>query len=255
MKSMTKLKEIPWLRLTIEGAAIIASILLAFAIDAWWQGRGEEHREQKILVALLDDFERSKANILEGRIFHTEVQQSNQKLLQAVATGENSLTNEEIRRLVGDLGWWDSQSYFSTGALNSLVFGGELSLIKDDELRQLLADWPSQIERAVSLQRQDYDFYLNVWMPFLRANAYLPQWAAIGTPKPGQSEAILAAIDLNLEGSWNSTEMVESREFQNILVQKYWIQYDVLLAFDVLEELIGQTIRRIEGNLQGSAMP
>ena len=38
-------REIPWTTLFIEGVAIVVSILLAFAIDAWWdqrKGRAEE---------------------------------------------------------------------------------------------------------------------------------------------------------------------------------------------------------------------
>ncbi len=31
--------DIAWRRLLIEGTAIVLSILLAFAIDAWWQDR------------------------------------------------------------------------------------------------------------------------------------------------------------------------------------------------------------------------
>jgi len=32
-------EKIPWKRLVLEATAIVASILLAFAIDAWWDER------------------------------------------------------------------------------------------------------------------------------------------------------------------------------------------------------------------------
>ena len=48
---------VPWLRRTIEVVAIIASILIAFAIDAWWQGRLEEDEVEQILVSLQREFE------------------------------------------------------------------------------------------------------------------------------------------------------------------------------------------------------
>ena len=41
---MSDTREIPWKRLVVEGAAIVASILLAFAIDAWWQDRSDQLR-------------------------------------------------------------------------------------------------------------------------------------------------------------------------------------------------------------------
>ena len=38
---MAKSEDIPWKRLTAEAIAIVASILLAFWIDAWWEQRVE----------------------------------------------------------------------------------------------------------------------------------------------------------------------------------------------------------------------
>lgn len=41
----------------LEGAVIVFSILLAFAIDAWWAEVGERKEEQLALVGLNADFE------------------------------------------------------------------------------------------------------------------------------------------------------------------------------------------------------
>jgi len=239
-------ENIPWKRITVEAAAIVSSILLAFAIDAWWQGKVEDRREHEVLIALSDSFSQSRANIQKAKDFHLAVQLSNTKLLKAITSEEVTLTNDEIERLVADLGWWDSRSHFSTGALNSLVFGGELSIIQDDVLRQLLADWPSQIAHVDSVRGQDYDFFLNVLMPFLRKNSYLPRMATLGTPMPGQSEVVSALIDLQIDESRSYAEMIAMEEFHNILVQKWWIQFDMLNAIEETESLIDQTIHQIE---------
>lgn len=45
----TDSKEIPWKRIGIEATAIVASILLAFAIDAWWE---ESQNQQDIRLSL-----------------------------------------------------------------------------------------------------------------------------------------------------------------------------------------------------------
>jgi hypothetical protein len=249
MMLMGKSGEIPWRRLSMEAAAIVASILLAFAIDAWWQEHVEDQREREVLIALLSDFENSKAEINDWRNFHLAVQKSDTKLLRAITSDEVLLTNDEIGRLLSDLSWWDPKSHFTTGALNSLIYGGELSVIQDDALRRLLADWPVQIETVALQQRQDYDFFLNVWMPFLRTNSNLLQMAAAGTTMPGRPVDITAAIDLHLEGTWSHSDMVANKEFHNILVQKSWIQFDILRAFDEADVLLDETILLIESRL------
>ncbi|MDJ0940551.1 MAG: hypothetical protein QNJ00_12400 [Woeseiaceae bacterium] len=53
---MLRTSEIPWLRILAEGTAIVVSILLAFAIDAWWQERTEADQERAQLEALLAEF-------------------------------------------------------------------------------------------------------------------------------------------------------------------------------------------------------
>jgi len=48
-------KEIPWIRIFAEGGAIVVSILLAFAIDAWWEDRRDASRQRTQLESLLGE--------------------------------------------------------------------------------------------------------------------------------------------------------------------------------------------------------
>ena len=246
---MPKSDEIPWKRLFVEGAAIVASILLAFAIDAWWETQVERQSEREILLALLDDFEKSKANIIDWRNFHLAVKESNTRLLEATTSSNVTLSNQEIDGLLNDLSWWDPEQHFTTGALNSAIYGAELSVIEDDSLRRLLADWPSQIEYVANVQNQDYMFFLNVWSPFLRENGYLLQLAAYNSSMPGRPDTISMVTNLQIETYRSHSTMIASDEFQNTLVQKSGIQFDILYAFDEVEVLLDQTIQKIESNL------
>ena len=54
---MSEYERIPWTRLYIEAAAIVASILLAFAIDAWWADRLERREMVLVLDRLSAEFE------------------------------------------------------------------------------------------------------------------------------------------------------------------------------------------------------
>jgi len=50
---MNETQTIPWKRISVEAVAIVASILLAFAIDAWW----DDFRQQRLSQTLLTDLE------------------------------------------------------------------------------------------------------------------------------------------------------------------------------------------------------
>ena len=60
-------KQIPWLRVFVEGVVIVGSILLAFGLQAWWDGQVDRQTELTILgelhTALSSDLE-----VLEGRL-------------------------------------------------------------------------------------------------------------------------------------------------------------------------------------------
>ena len=56
-----------WRRLFAEGAVIVASILLAFAIDAWWDGRQQRAAEREALAGLTVDFEANAGRLLHAR--------------------------------------------------------------------------------------------------------------------------------------------------------------------------------------------
>jgi len=52
---LTNKQMIQWKRISVEAAAIVASILLAFAIDAWWAEQAEERDEHESLALIHRD--------------------------------------------------------------------------------------------------------------------------------------------------------------------------------------------------------
>ena len=57
---MTENQKLPWKRLAAEAIAIVASILLAFAIDAAWDERNERMEEKEVLRSLQLEFEANR---------------------------------------------------------------------------------------------------------------------------------------------------------------------------------------------------
>ena len=54
--------KVSWLRISGEGAVIVGSILLAFAIDAAWERSQERGQEIRVLETLLTEFETNRGN-------------------------------------------------------------------------------------------------------------------------------------------------------------------------------------------------
>ena len=247
---MEQIRQLPWLRIAAEGTAIVISILLAFSIEAWWQTRSETDQERELLQALLDDFKATKDEIQDWRQFHLAVEKSTKALLDATLSGDASLTQADLRKLLSDLTWFDSESHFATGALNSTVNGGDLPKIQNQTLRRAIADWPTRIANAETIQRQDYEFFTQVLTPFLRAHTHLPLLAAENTARPGDPNTVFPRVMALSADEFRLEKILDAEGFQNILMQKTWIQFDILRQIDEVEVFLDQTIAVLSEELQ-----
>lgn len=142
---MRSVRELPWPRIVAESVVIVASILLAFAIDAWWQNRGERSQERELLLDLKRDFEASQAHLDDWLAGNRRVQQGTTRFLdalQAQALGDSF--EVPLEWLVAAIG---TPTYSPTDAtLVAAAASGRLDLLRDEDLRQALAEWRQQFE-------------------------------------------------------------------------------------------------------------
>ena len=82
---MNNRQSIPWGRILAEGAAIVVSILLAFAIDAWWDNRKERFEEHQILLGLEAEFSDLRDRLDQWAQFNQEGGEAIEQLLNAPA--------------------------------------------------------------------------------------------------------------------------------------------------------------------------
>jgi hypothetical protein len=154
--------------------------------------------------------------------------------------------SDSLDTLLGVLSWWGGASTFETGTLDAVVFGGQLPLIEDRELRSRIAVWPRLLDDLAAIEAQDYDTYQTVWMPFLREHAYLPQISNAIRFRPGHPDATAAPPVPALQAKVDHRSLLGSRAFQNTLLQKSWVQEDVLGRYPDLEMQMRDFIAALE---------
>jgi hypothetical protein len=142
---MAEPRHIPWKTISVEAVAVVVSILLAFAIDAWWTEKKESEVEFVALLALRDDFIASREQM-------TTVLQS----LESARTGfarfrsattadltEGDLdTNRRILTALVKNHTFDPV----TATLNALANDGRLGLISDTQLLAQLSNWQQTLD-------------------------------------------------------------------------------------------------------------
>jgi hypothetical protein len=173
--------SIPWNRIFVEGVAIIASILIAFAIDAWWENRQESASEVRDLIRVSAELETNSERIQD-------------KLRTIVASIQATSTfiswmgpepaNIDKASLVEQ---WDALygiGFFSLhrSAARDYLARGRTDTVRNLEVRQAISEWYSAgtaLEEQYERLREAHaniSVYLQDAIPFLHtitANALM----------------------------------------------------------------------------------
>ena len=139
-------KNIPWLRVLVEGAVIVVSILLAFALDAHDRNA---HLAEHLRSAL--------GRVDEG----SEVAVS------------DTLIGPLLPQVTADV---------TTGSLDAFITAGGLELVEDVEIRRHLLDWPTRIEDLLDDETYLRNFAAAHLASYLRANAAVANAELLSIP-------------------------------------------------------------------------
>jgi hypothetical protein len=246
---MSATRSISWKRIVAEGAAIVVSILLAFAIDAWWTDKRERDEVLETLAIVHSDFRRSLENLESRQVRSAAKLKSINQLLEASLASTSDLTEEGVDSLLGDVTWYAVEHTVSTGALDSLVDTGGLRLVEDIELRRNLADWPRYLGYVRETIDKDFLVYQNAWLPLMREIGYLPQIAMTMTHPPGLPETTFPIPVAAPRKTIQHSALLSDRRFHNMLIELWWVQTDIQSALDDLEHWLISDMRLMEREL------
>ena len=248
---MDRLRRLPWLRIFAEGAAIVASILLAFWIQAWWEGRQERNDERAALTSLLREFQKLKAIHDWSVTYNLAIRDSIRELTNAAVGPENTLDDRDVDRLVADLYWNQDLSLWAAPVLSAVVFSGDLELITNSTLRQKLGEWPIRLETVRGVLQRDLKFFNDHQMPLLAETMSLAQIVNADDGAPGHPEQLYdGGRQIVLKSLESHMDVLSSRAFQNMLVQRdVWITDILFLGYAGVPENLDETIALLEQEL------
>lgn len=126
-----------WLR---EPLAILAAILVAFALDAWWEERREQEQMRDALDAVAVEIERNLVLLDEALAFNRVQAAKGFEVVQLTPEQVEALPEDEALRL-GSFPEFNLVS-LELGAITAFIEGAFLAVVPDRELRAELAAIP-----------------------------------------------------------------------------------------------------------------
>ena len=130
---------------------IVFGVLIALGADAAWEERTDRLREREVLSDLLEEFQENET-LLEADIESNTRSEAAGTAWAGAMLGTAPVSSDSLLVLwVATTRWARFDPV--TGALRSLLDGGELRIIQDQDLRRALAGWSDRAEEARNTSR------------------------------------------------------------------------------------------------------
>jgi hypothetical protein len=234
---MAETQKIPWKRLAVEAVAIVGSILLAFAIDAWWQDREDGQTEQLLLKRLKADFVQVQQDIRFIEAEHIETSDACVALMN-MPPGEPLPQTPDVDHMVAMIFLTSRTFNPGTGAVAAFLSSEGAKLVHNQPLVDLLLAWSGVVDEL-----QEEDSYLQKgiaerWIPYLKSQVGI-----------GPYLATYDGLNFQIPGQVSSPEMrkplIVDQEFLNNVLDRYKSQQialrdtkPVIAAVDQILELL-----------------
>jgi len=139
-----------------EIAVVVAGVLIALALNAWWTDRDARARERLVLEDLREDFRFNKAEIGRIRDFSDLYLSRFDRLA--------SMSDDSIAGMSADATMDYILATFSnwtfdpvTGSLDALIASGDMGLIRDRTLRERLTTFQGALRDSEEEKQDAYD--------------------------------------------------------------------------------------------------
>ena len=151
---------------------IVVSIVLAFALDAWWDDVAEGRQLRQQLGSVQEEVRGNRDLVLFQVDLMERIVGAGRELVEAMDSGASQ---GELVSVPDTLVWLSLNTPTldaSFGAIDALVSSGQLALIPDPALRSRLAGLRDKIEDAVEEQEQALTVYYDHSYPRLIESGY-----------------------------------------------------------------------------------
>ncbi len=240
-----------WKKLTIEGLAIVVSILLAFWVDAWWNDRQRVLEEEVILGSLYLEAQGLVVSIEETRRYVGAIKDSTQKMLNSSVASDDTMTDDEIDRLFINVLWHITPESTRAPSLESLIDSGDMDIISNGDLRRQLGTFMIDLKGLRAEITRESEYFNRTLIPFVQKHVYMAQIYSMESHWPGDPERTYPSYNLVEPNSTVShRDVLESRELQNILLHRLTTLTNILeWRRSVMEEQLELIIQLTEGEL------
>lgn len=195
--------RINWHQALAEVGLIGAGILIALAVDSWWEERVERQAEVEYLQSLQSDFEANRDELNKQFIEEERILNLGKKIHTHIESGFREISPADLNVLIGKFFWlYEWQPI--TGTYEEMLGSGRLLYLRNKSLRGKLSQYVHLVEEIKTTEREGYTSWYFEQSPFLREHLNMSRFGWVLDYEPTTKFG-------------ENFEALESREFHNLV--------------------------------------
>jgi hypothetical protein len=233
-----------WHSLLAEGLAVLAGVLSAFAIDAWWDARGARLQERSYLSALRDEMVATRGELTAHRELMTGRMRAARDMLSLIANREVvTVSSDTITTLLYQLGPFVNFTP-RRAVLDDLINSGGIQLIRADPLRRALAAYERTLAEDYLAQEEVREFWRLELSPFHNEHGNLR-----GMITEGRVGADIVLPELGFQPERSA---YLSQQHANLMVHRLLLTQRVRERHDEVLGIVERIVALIDSTLAGT---
>jgi hypothetical protein len=152
-------------RLITESAVIVFSVLVAFGLDAWWDGRKARASAQDYVQSVVEELDESSGRI-ERSVRLARVAEDAARAWLGEA---QLLPPDSLNSLLGGMVMWATAD-LTVPSIRALLSSGAIDLIQDRELRTWIQSFPTEVQDFEEEEQGSIAFIDGSFVPYLAAH-------------------------------------------------------------------------------------
>ena len=141
---------------------VVIGILIALSINNWNESRKENIQELVLLKQLRTEFKSNLEQLDEKIFIRQEVMNSAFQLLGYIDNSETRIKDSINKHIALSIGYATFDPIVS-----DLSSSGGLKLLKNNDLKQLLSFWTSEIIQVIESEQTWYKYRTEIYLPYL----------------------------------------------------------------------------------------
>lgn len=225
-----------WFAVMLDLLVVVVGLILGLQIDTWWEGQKEARIESTYLQEIREDFELNKSSLQKEisdaeHIIRSMIVLHEQSTLVAPSLSIVELNKHFTR--VNDMPTF----VIATRAYINLTGSGDLKLLRNRRLKNLLAAYYAAADLTAVVQSTHEMELVQTFQPYIIDNL---DYAAVKRDLVDDFPLTASSEEARI------LDVLDTRQFRNVVVQKWVISTDLLDQFRGMLKLTDEVLQMLE---------